>query len=64
MAGVAYGPLCALSWPLRAGASNFSHVECEAGCSLMIISTQMKAEDPLHRNSCHYCGVLCVQSST
>ena len=58
------------------GASNFSHVEYEAGCSLMIISTQMKAEDPLHsrRSSTqpkilytgtrvNYCGVLCVQSS-
>ena len=28
------------------GAGNFSHVEYEAGCSLIITSTQMKAEDP------------------
>ena len=29
------------------GGGNFSHVEYEADCSLMITSTQMKAEDLL-----------------
>ena len=33
-------------------ASHFSHVVCEVDCSLMITSTQMKAEDPLYPGTC------------
>ena len=40
----------------------FSPCLMEADCSLMIISTQMKAEDPL-RNSCYVVICCGVQSS-
>ena len=43
------------------GGGNFSHVEYEADCSLMITSTEMKAEDLLPKELVLFLHVVCPE---